>query len=123
MKSKKKAVKSKPSPKAKAKGKKKPKPKVMAVRKEVYFRVDTEVPTVQKGVTNYTYTTGAVVPEEQARNTMEGMKLMGMGGRLVHMDGTPDGKIHATWGNVDRMAAAERVEKAALESNQPTRQN
>lgn len=62
----------------------------------------------------YTYTTGEVVPEEQARCRMEGMKLMGMGGRLVLMDGSPDGKIQATWGNVDRMAAAEKAERENL---------
>jgi len=98
---------------------KKAKPKVYATVKEEFYRVDTEVPMSNQrtGETTFTYTTGSEVTDEQtAHIRMEGLKMCGIGGRLVHLDGTPDGKIISVWGNVDRMAAAERREREVLES-------
>lgn len=104
-----------------------PKPKVYATVKEEWYRVDTEIPSVDRktGLTSYTYTNSPPPMDEQAaRRVMEGMKLIGVGGRLIHLDGTPDGKLVATWGNVERMAQAEKQERAAKEATAvPARQN
>jgi len=120
MKTQRKKVNTKKAPKSKVKAKKpaQKKPVVLPIAaKEEWYRVDTEVRVTDTlGAVGYIYTVGQEVSsEEQARNTMEGMKLIGVGGRLLHLDGTPAGKILATWGNVEQMAEAERLEKAALE--------
>jgi hypothetical protein len=91
---------------------------VLAVAaKPEFYRVDVEVPHHKPdGTTEYTYTPQkSDVSEELAKEMGDGLKAMGIGGRIVHLDGTPDGKVIVIWGNVEREAEAEKIEKAALE--------
>lgn len=117
MKTRSKKARPKLAPKSKAKKPARKKEVILPVAaKEEWYRVDTEVPRIERpGQSSYTYTEGSMFPsEEEARRTMEGMKLIGVGGRLVHLDGSPDGRVVASWGDVERMAEAERLEKASL---------
>lgn len=97
------------------------KKKVTAVlAKPEFYRVELEVMSrAADNTVQYTYAPfvkGHEQVEEAAANLiMEEMKAMGIGGRIIHLDGTPDGKITTTWGSVERTAAAEKVEQAALE--------
>lgn len=97
-----------------------PKKKVMAVAAPLeFYRVDVEVASrVSGGVTQYTYTpcekSQQGLSEEEAHLMADEMKAIGIGGRIVHLDGTPEGKVTLTWGSVERTAAAEQIEKAAL---------
>lgn len=97
-----------------------PKKKVLAIAaKPEFYRVELEVASkAGDGTTQYTYsavTQQLEMSEEEAQKQMEEMKAMGIGGRLIHLDGTPEGKIITTWGSVERTAEAEKVERAALE--------
>lgn len=81
------------------------------------FRVDMESPILnpQNGTTSYTYSASSYGEETLCRNSMAELKQMGIGGRLVKMDGSPDGQVVEKWGGVGRVLEAEVVEKAALE--------
>lgn len=110
---KKKQQKSKPVKKSK---KKAPKKKVMAIAaKPEFYNVQIEVPSKTKdGMTEYTYSNVLEGVESlQATEKQEELKAMGCGGRVIHLDGTPEGAIISTWGSVERVAAAEKIEEAA----------
>ena len=65
----------------------------------------------------YTYTAftqNLGMSETEAQEKADEMKAMGIGGRIIHLDGTPEGKVVSTWGSVERTAAAEKIENAAL---------
>lgn len=71
------------------------------------------------GTTEYTYAghpSRTEVSEEVANELADGLKAMGMGGRIIHLDGTITGTVISTWGSVERTAEAEKTEKAALET-------
>jgi len=53
--------------------------------------------------------------ELEALEKQDELKVLGIGGRVVHLDGTPDGKVIATWGSIERTAAAEKIEQGALD--------
>src|SRR6266704_3704066 len=109
--------KAKPYKKSKAKPYKK---KVFAVAaKPEFYKVQLEV-AHQKGdgTTEYTYVdhpSRVDVAEEIARQMVEDLKMIGCGGRLILLDGTPEVQIVLTWGSVERTAAAEKIETAALD--------
>lgn len=99
------------------KSKGKPKKVTAILAKQEWYKVELEVASkAGDGTMQYTFadhTSG--VTEEQARESADGLKAIGCGGRIIHLDGTPDGKVILTWGSVDRTAAAEKVERASLE--------
>jgi hypothetical protein len=90
------------------------------VQPEKLYKVQLEVASksVQTGLTEYTYAdheSRESVTDAVAQEMMDSMKLIGIGGRIIELDGTPEGKVCVTWGSVERTAEAEKVEKAALE--------
>ena len=94
------------------------KPVVAYIPPQDKFRVDLEAPKVNQttGLTNYTYVaSGYAFEEAQVRRVVEELKQMGIGGRLVQLDGTPDGTVVERWGSVARVGEAEKIERAALE--------
>jgi hypothetical protein len=84
-----------------------------------FYRVEMEV--VSRAADNsiqYTYsaiTQELGMSETEAQEKADEMKAMGIGGRIVHLDGTPDGHATVTWGGVERTAAAEKIEQGALD--------
>lgn len=104
--------------------KKKKAPKPEAKPPEMY-RVDLELTLYDKGhrfkgcqYVEYTSRKGA--EEDFARSLMAHLKRNFCGGRLVLLDGTPDGHIVETWGGIGRVLEAEETERAALEATQKT---
>lgn len=91
--------------------------KKVAVPQTEFYRADMEVPQVnlKTGVTEYAYTDGPAQEEVKARDSMEQLKAMGVGGRLIKLDGSPDGEVVERWGGVGRVLEASTVEKDALE--------
>ena len=74
-----------------------------------YFRVDQEY----RDGGRYLYrkfTSEAGVREDVAKRIATALQRIGIGGRLVMLDGTPDGKEVDRWGGVDRVAEAKRKE-------------
>jgi len=98
----------------------KKKKKVLAVlAKPEFYKVELEVAHQKAdGTTEYTYaehSTRTGVSDTVAQELADGLKAIGCGGRIIHLDGTPDGAVTETWGSVARTAAAEKVEQASLE--------
>ncbi len=54
------------------------------------------------------------IDEESARALTDKLKIMGIGGRLVHLDGTPDGVVVESWAGIGRVCDATVIEKQAL---------
>jgi hypothetical protein len=83
-----------------------------------FYRVELEVASkAGDGTMQYTYAPygqSSGVSETEAQTAADEMKSLGIGGRIVHLDGTPEGKVLQTWGSVERAAAAEKIEKGAL---------
>lgn len=102
-----------------------PKPKkkkVLAVlAKPEFYKVELEVAHQKAdGTMEYTYSelsssSRLGISDTAAQELADGLKAIGCGGRIIHLDGTPDGTVTSTWGSVARTAAAEKVEQAALE--------
>ena len=99
---------------------KKPKGPNAIAAPEKYYKVQLEVSSknLATGLTEYTYTDQSKHPvsDTVAQQQMDEMKSIGVGGRIVLLDGTPDGAVQVTWGSVDRTASAEKVERATLEN-------
>jgi hypothetical protein len=83
-----------------------------------FYKVELEVASkAGDGTMQYTfapYGDNVGLSETEAQEKADEMKLIGVGGRIVHLDGTPEGKVTQTWGSVERAAAAEKIEKEAL---------
>lgn len=90
---------------------------------EKLYKVQMEVSSknLQTGLTQYAYTDHQVpqskgpVNDIRAQEIMEEMKAIGVGGRIILLDGSPEGIEQVKWGGVERTAEAEKVEKEALE--------
>jgi hypothetical protein len=54
--------------------------------------------------------------EPKAQAKADELKMLGVGGRLILLDGTPDGTVTESWGGVGKVLAASAVEKAALKN-------
>lgn len=105
----------------KKKSKKKAVKKKEPPKKVLFFRVDLEIPLLNsnKELEGYTwaeYTPRRGTEEQMARALAENLKRMGAGGRLVELDGTPDGKVIETWASVGRVGAAAQVENQRIEA-------
>ena len=73
-----------------------------------YYRIDVEFPSEH----GFSYQVlFALTKEENMKKQVAKLKEAGMGGRLVFLDGTPDGQVVEQWGSVERVAEAERLEK------------
>jgi hypothetical protein len=79
---------------------------------EECFRVDIECP-------DHTYrphVSFACVDETTAREGVAGMQLIGIGGRLIKLDGTPDGALIEKWGgigDIEHALETESIEKGS----------
>lgn len=105
------------------KKKKQKKGKVARLKKEkrepqipdTYYRVDMECSDVDKATGHKKYWFIEYYPgrdgtmdEQMARSIAESLKKIGQGGRLIELDGTPEGKVLETWGGVGRLEQAEK---------------
>jgi hypothetical protein len=120
---KKKAIAKKSAPKKSSKKPKvKAKKKILAVAApEQSFTVEVEVAQKDNAgaITGYTYTQlTKVITETEARAQMQDLKLTGVGGRLIHLDGTPQGNVVERWGSAGRLVDAEKTETQALNQQQ-----
>jgi len=76
-----------------------------------YYRVDQEYRVGNRYLyRNFTSELG--MPEENARRISLLLQRIGLGGRLVHLDGSPHGNVVDCWGGVDRVAEAKRRERS-----------
>jgi len=105
-------AKSKKTVAKKGKPKKKEKVVLAVMAEERPFRLDMEVATHNQtdGTTSYSLVPRMWGGEDKLKEAAEGFKKIGVGGRLVHQDGTPDGTIIEEWFGVDRLAEAKAKE-------------
>jgi len=114
--SKKKAAKKSKGPAKKSP--KKPESKVIAVMSQDQYRVDMETPvTGQKEGFAYAIKIAATDAQD-AHGIMAELKNIGVGGRLVKLDGTPEGVVVERWGSIGRVLNAETIEKQGIEQGQ-----
>jgi hypothetical protein len=90
---------------------------------EIWFRVDLEIPLLnsKKELEGYTwaeYTPRRGTDEQMAKALAENLKRMGTGGRLVELDGTPEGKIVESWAGVGRVGAAATIENQRIQQSE-----
>lgn len=101
----------------KARTKKKPEPK--PVQRWEMYRVNMEVQKTENGqLVGYAFDPhprGGPTDEETARELAAELKIMGKGGQLIHLDGSPDGLVVESWAGVGRVVEATVIEKQALE--------
>lgn len=76
---------------------------------DTVYRVDLEEPqvSVKSGrVWKYIYKLSLQGDEKTTEKQVQLLKSIGMGGRLVELDGSPDGKIVETWASQARLEIA-----------------
>jgi hypothetical protein len=83
--------------------------KLFAKLEEKVYRVDVEFP-IDNESDGYKYLSFHEGLETDMRKLVQKMRGVGMGGRLVLLDGTPDGNVEETWGSPARLAAARKIE-------------
>jgi hypothetical protein len=108
--------------KKKSSAPKKPKPILAVMAPERIFRLDMEIAIhdMGTGATTYSWaerTARKGVGEGMALALAEDLKRCGVGGRLVHLDGTPEGVLIEEWFGVERMESARKTEEPSLKSS------
>lgn len=77
-----------------------PKKKAAVAPPEDFYRIDIE----QAGPNNThvlrTHVSFTCVDETTAREGMAACQMIGVGGRMVKLDGTPDGQLVEKWGSI-----------------------
>ena len=87
-----------------------------------FYRVDIEMKHYNGTILEYYFQTFSKDGGEDlsvAETVVRDMKELGQGGRLVLLDGTPEGKIVETWPSVTRAMELAKIEQKELDKKSP----
>lgn len=92
-------------------------PKNIRAETDELYRLDMEISLKGSGIgapiTGWSWAEGRYIGDEtMCRALMDNWKIAGLGGRLVRLDGTPDGEIIEQWSSIGRLEWAKAQELA-----------
>lgn len=94
-------------PETKKTGSKTRSPRLPVAPTGPYYRVE-----MAHGAVMRPHPAMACVDEETAKTGAESLKMVGVGGRLIKLDGTPDGEIVEKWSGAEEIDRAKESEVA-----------